>query len=85
MSDTIVVKFDMQDQHHRAALIRAILTIKGFTFRALAQRLRVSESVVSDVVHSRRNNRVVRDAIAEAIGQPAACIWPVRRREVSMT
>ena len=64
--------------------IKAMLRMKGITLTALADELRLSRSMVSQVVCGYSRSQRVQERIAQIIGRPARAIWttprPVLRR-----
>ena len=54
--------------------IRVAMLKAGVTQAAIARALRVSHTVVNDVIHGRKTSRRVREAIMEALGWHQ---WPV--------
>lgn len=56
--------------------IQAELTVRGWPPTRIAQRLRVTRSAVSRVIHGQCRSRRIANEIARVVGQPADQIWP---------
>ena len=63
--------------------IKAALRMKGVTLIVLAERAKVSRSMVTHVIHGNARSAHVMELIAAIIGKPVQAIWaskPVLRR-----
>ncbi|MGQ0621691.1 MAG: helix-turn-helix domain-containing protein [Panacagrimonas sp.] len=56
--------------------IQAELTVRGWPPTRIAQRLRVTRSAVSRVIHGQCRSRRIANEIARVVGQPAHQLWP---------
>lgn len=52
------------------------MMIKGVKVNDIARELKLAHSNISVVIHGRRPNQKVRQAIADAIGKSVSDIWP---------
>jgi len=57
-------------------VIRGHIYTAGLTPEALAKKLGVSESAISQTIHGLLKSPRIRQAIADAIGKPVEEIWP---------
>ncbi|MDF1483714.1 helix-turn-helix domain-containing protein [Ramlibacter sp. H39-3-26] len=55
--------------------IKAALRIKGVTLTALAGELKLSRSMVTQVIYGYARSRRVQERIAKIIGKPINAIW----------
>jgi lambda repressor-like predicted transcriptional regulator len=55
--------------------IKAALRIKGITLTALADELRLSRSMVTQVIHGYARSRRVEERIARLLGKSVGAIW----------
>lgn len=62
---------------------KAELKASGITGAAIATRLRISQSVVSETLSGTRNNLRAKRAIARAIGRPLDDVFPETNRRAT--
>ena len=55
--------------------IKAALRIKGVTLTALAAKLGLSRSMVTQVIHGYARSKKVEELIAQILGKPVTAIW----------
>ena len=55
--------------------IKAALRIKGVTLTALAAKLDLSRSMVTQVIHGYARSKKVEELIAQILGKPVTAIW----------
>jgi len=58
--------------------IRVALLFKETSQAEIARQLGVTPGFVYQVIHRKRRNRRVREAVAEALGLPYKQIWPTK-------
>lgn len=59
--------------------IKADLRMKGFTAAALADKLGLSSSTISQVINGRGVSTRVRNAVAEITGHSVDTLWPPKK------
>lgn len=66
----------MNPRHIRAELLK-----RGYTLRAIAQELELSDRTIGNIVHGRGKSRRVAAHIAALLGRPVSRLWPGKYEE----
>jgi predicted transcriptional regulator len=61
----------MQANEIRAELLRRNIKVSD-----IAAHLRIAQPSVSQVIHSKKKTKYIREYIAQKVGKPVSCLWP---------